>query len=141
MQKLSQWGDQVGPKYVPEMEAFLNSDAARAAYDHKMNKVNKSMEMRHLMYDAAQLAMDFSEGTFDYGYGWNNDGSYYEWMDNRDLANAFEDLYQIKEDLKVLVNSEVAKKQEQLELAALQDPHMMKMFQFLQDDLNIHSCD
>lgn len=135
------WVEEVGPKYVPEAEAWSQSAAYQAAYDHKMNKVLPSEEMRRIVFDTYHLISDFTEGTFDYGYGWNEDGSYSEWMDNRDLAAAFEDVYQIKEDVKAFVNSAVVANQDRLDWEAVQDPHFVKMMTMMMDDVNIHTAD
>lgn len=47
-------------------------------------------------------------GVYDWGNGFKADGSYFEYMNNTDLAHLFEDLYQVKEDVKALVYSQVA---------------------------------
>merc|ERR1712139_752704 len=74
------------------------------------------------------------------GYELRDDMSYSEWADNEDLKVIFEDIYEIKEAVKAFVESQVFERQQQLDMATLNDPHFQKMFKWAQDDLDIHSC-
>lgn len=61
--------------------------------------------MKKLIYDATQIESDFEDGVYSWKDGFNKDGSYTKYMKNDDIYDFLEDLYQLKEDLKALIES------------------------------------
>lgn len=137
---VAQWGEKVGPKYLPKLEAWGKSAAVRAAREHKWGKLMPSREVRAIGFHARLIERDFEEDMYDAGWEFRPDGSYSEWIGNEDIKTLFEDVYLIKEDVKALVESRVFQRQQQLDMATLEDPNFQQMFQWAQDDLDIHSC-
>jgi len=109
------------------------------AKKHKQEELLTSDEIRNIAYHGYGIYDNFAHGVWDAREGFNPDGSYTKYMNNADAAQLFEDLYQIKEDIKALVESQVFQDQQELDWATLEDPHFKKMFKWAQDDLDIHS--
>jgi len=77
---------------------------------HRSQVIPKTKEYKRLVYDAYNIYKEFERGDIDIGWRENKDGSYEEWIDNDDAMKVFEDLYQVKEDLKAFMKSKAAKK-------------------------------
>jgi len=54
------------PKYLPELEAWANSDAVQAAEAHKM-ALMESPEMKRVMYDAHQVHDSAENHVYEWG--------------------------------------------------------------------------
>lgn len=129
---------EVGPKYLPELEAWGKSEAVLAKKRHE-KKIMEHEDFQDLE-DAGEEFWEDIQGM-DWGkkpteLGW------YEWADNDDLADLFEDLYEVKEKFKALVsNVALMKKNEKLGWKALQDPHFQKMWKWFQKDMKVKGLD
>ena len=66
------------------------------------------------------LMSDFKSGRFAYDYGETKDGSIYASFDNDDYRAMIEDVYQLKEDIKALIESDYFK-------TSLKDWHFIKV--------------
>ena len=95
------------PKYLPELEAWEQSDVVQAAEAHK-KAMMESPEMKRVMYDAHHVQDSAENHVYEWGQEFKADWSYAEWMSNESLPHLFEDLYQVKEDIKALVMSKAA---------------------------------
>jgi len=102
------------PLYEKEMEGWMKSKAMRDVMSHK-KVVEATSEHKRLEYDAKALGRDFAAGRFHATMGFDDEGNYKEWVDNHDLKVIFEELYQIKEDLKALVGTKEVAEQEAIE--------------------------
>merc|ERR1719263_534332 len=128
------------PKYVPEAMEWFNSEAVQAAKYNKENVVMPSAEHQKIIQDVMKVGDGF-ENRWDWHKGMNADGSYEEYMANADIREMFEELYQIKEDFKAFIESDIVKRQGELDLAAFQNPHFGNLVGYMADDLDIHSCE
>ena len=103
------------PKYLPVLEAWGKSAAVRAVKAHD-KKMMKSGPGKRLIKAIEHTAHDFGKvhwaAYFD-GHGFN------EWIKNEDLAMMFEDVYEIKESLKALVQTKMAMERHHLGSKAL----------------------
>merc|ERR1712167_343397 len=106
-----------------------------------MENLLKNKEHKHLEYDIKSLVNDFENDHFDMGRGFEEDGTYFEYFDNTDMKHLIEDVYQIKEDFKAFVESKEMAHQFELDMATFDNEHFQTMFGYLQDDLDIHSCE
>ena len=75
------------------------------------------------MFDAHNLYEEFEHERFDLGYKWNKDGSYTEWINNHDARVIFEEVYQIKEDIKALIESDAIRAQQGFDEKAWKNEH------------------
>jgi len=107
--KVAMWGAEVGPKYMPKLEAWGKSASVMEAKEHK-KKLMESAEVKRIAYDGYGIYDNFAHQVWDSYQGFTPEGGYVKYMDNADLGHMLEDLYQIKEDLKALVESKVARK-------------------------------
>merc|ERR1712060_219213 len=126
------WG-----RYGPEFMQWIQSEevAAKHAHEEKMMKSKKGQalmrEIRHTWEDAQHV---------HWAAGFDQDG-YAEWIKNEDVKMMFEDIYAIKEALKALVESPMLKKNMELGMTALGNPHFQKMQAMFFEDLGIKSWD
>lgn len=134
MEKAEAWMEEIGPKYVEEYEAWMQTDAVEAAkkYKHEVNLPSK--ELRRVVYDTGSLVSDFANDNFDMDWGFTAEGGYYEEMHNDDIRHVFEEVYQIKEDIKNYLTSDMMAEQWELDQAAFADEHFQKMVSFWQED-------
>jgi len=100
----------------------------------------ESEEVRRIAYDGYGIYDNFAHQVWSAYEGFTPEGGYVKYMDNKDAAQLFEDLYQVKEDLKALVESKVFRRQKRLDMATLEDENFQEMFAWAQEDLDIHSC-
>lgn len=128
-------------RYGADLEAWDASPSVRAAESHERNEVAQSAEFRALMADGRRLYGQAMSGRFDLGWRENADGSYDEWISNQSARQIFEELYQVARDFATLARSPVAQRQRALDELTLSDPAAQRIFQRLQNDLNIHSWD
>merc|ERR1712167_117356 len=138
--KMKKWVMSKIPKYIPEYEAMMAGPPQKEKENYFFNTFLPSDEVQALPEDVMEIVGKF-EHEWKWGKGFNEDGSYFEFMDNEDLGEYFEALYDIKEDLKTLVESKVMRGMQERDLAAFNEPNMQKMFKMVQDDVNIHSCE
>jgi len=126
-------------RYGPDLQAWDSSASVRAARNHEENQVAHSAEFRRMVADGARLYNQASSGRFDAGMSMNADGSYDEWISNESARQIFEELYHIAQDVNTFIRSPVVQRQRALDRLTLNDPAAARIFQRLQDDLNIHS--
>jgi len=126
----------IGPKYLPELEAWGNSKSVQAKNDYGMNVIMPSQLMHELMEDGEELVENFMDGDLDAGNMFTNEG-YTEWIDNGDLRDILEDLYEVKEAFKALVESKMARENDRLGMETLADEHFQKIWTWFQEDMEV----
>lgn len=136
--EMNEFGEKRGPAYAKEAEAWIRSKSVAAVEAHKMVVAN-SKEFQHLAYDGMALGREFATGRFHAGEGFNADRSYSKFIDNDDARVIFEEIYQIKNDLKALVESKLAVEQRRLEMATLEEPQVAKLVGMFHEDFG--SCE
>jgi len=138
---LMKWAMSKVPKYQEPMRLHTMSKENKEKERYFWNELVPSDEVQEIPEDFMEIVKNFQTHEWKWGKGFNKDGSYSEWMDNEDLGEYFEALYDIKEDLKTLVESKVMRGMQERDLAAFNEPNMQKMFKMVMDDVNIHSCE
>ena len=99
------------------------------------------MELRKVIYDTGSLISDFEHENFDMDWGFTPEGGYYEEMNNDDIRHVFEEVYQIKEDLKAFLESDVVAGQYDLNMAAYGDDLFLKMVDYARADTGINTME
>jgi len=136
MEKLGNW---MGQRYGPDAMEYAMSKSVQKSEDHKQKMFQESKELHQVMKDGYELYREFETGKIDYGYGFNEDGSYDEYMSNDSIRHVFEELYQLAKDIRKLAESPMAANQRALERATLKEPSLHRLFQKIQDDIDVHT--
>merc|ERR1712070_101647 len=76
--------------------------------------------------------------TVHWASGFDQDG-YAEWIKNEDLAMMFEDVYEIKEAFKAIVESQMAAVNSELGMKVLTNEHARKLEAMFFEDLGVDS--
>lgn len=76
--------------------------------------------MEKLEDAAEEVYEDFTDGKYNMGAKWNKKG-YTEHIANEDLQDLLEDLYEVKQAFKALVESKMVEKNNKLGLKTLED--------------------
>merc|ERR1719263_277299 len=118
-EKIGQKLEKKSRRYIPELIAWSQSDAVKAKEAHD-KKIGKSKYGRNLKKAVMHVAEDAQK--VHWASGFNQDG-YAEWIKNEDLAMMFEDVYEVKEAFKALIESEMAAKNGKLGAKTLENPH------------------
>lgn len=94
--------------------------------------------MQELVKDGMEVYEDTQK--MRWGKKMRADG-WYEWVNNKDLKDLLEDVYQVKESFKALAMSRMVRRNNKLGMATLKDKHFQKMWGMLKDDLDVKSLD
>lgn len=135
---IEEWADRRGPAYLRQLEKWGQSKSVLAKQAFEKNVIWPSKKMQALVGDGMKVYEDVQE--MRWGKEMRADG-WYEWVNNKDLKELFEDAYQVKESFKVLAESRMARKNNRLGMATLEDPHFQKMWGMLKDDLDVKSLE
>jgi len=136
MQKFGEW---MGKRYGPDLMQWIQSASVRDSEGHKRLMMKTSKELHTVMSDAFTLGNEFAHGGVEFGFGFNKDGSYDEWMSNNSIRHVFEELYSLAHDIRAFIESPMARNQRRLERLTLNDPNFQHMFAKLQDDIDAHT--
>jgi len=128
------------PLYAKEMEGWMNTKTMKDVYSHK-KVVEATPEHKRLEYDAMALGRDFATGRFHATMGFDDEGNYKEWVNNHDLKVIFEELYQIKEDLKALIGTKEVTEQKAMEYLTLKEPQFANMVKLMKEDIHYTTCE
>lgn len=128
--KINRWVEKNGDKYVPEFMGWATSDAVQAKKRYEEDVIMNSKEMQELMdegldvwHQMVQMEQKGQVGKEATADGW------VEWADNKEVMELFEEVYDVKEAFKKLVeNKEMMDEKERLGMATLADPHFLKMW-------------
>ena len=125
------------PKYLPYLEAWGHSPSVRAkqAHDEKIMKSKYGQRMMSAIMKTGEDAM-----KVHWTDGMDQDG-YAKWIDNKDAAMMFEDVYEIKEALKALVESKMAMVNGKLGEATLNDKNFHKIVELFFQDMEVKNMD
>ena len=134
-------------KYAkPAMKIAMSKEVAlKKAYEEWMMTTPKGQRLQKA---AMTTAADFMKGVMPRdlknlkayeGYDMiKKDGSYVEWVDNKWAREMFEDLYEIKEALKAIVeDKKMMKANEKLGMAVLSRPEFAQMWGMFMEDMNV----
>ena len=122
-------------RYGPELIAWGESEEAVAKREHDEMIMNSDLgqrlrtAIRHTMEDAQHV---------HWASGFDQDG-YAEWIKNEDLAMMFEDVYEIKEAFKAIVESQMAAVNSELGMKVLTNEHARKLEAMFFEDLGVDS--
>jgi hypothetical protein len=138
---LAHWAE-VGPKYLPELEAWGNSKAVKAKKAFEKNVIMKSKKMATLKKEMAEVWEDAVTMTKEkkWGKAMTKDGVY-EWVDNAAAADLLEDIYDVKEALKALIESKMTKINMKLGEKTLENDHFQKIWAMFQEDEDFKGLD
>jgi len=96
--------------------------------------------MHELIEDSMSVVKDVTKpGEINWGRKATKAG-YMEWADNHDLKELFEDIYDVKESFKALAMSRMARRNNQLGMKTLSDPHFKKMWTMFLKDMDVKGC-
>jgi len=122
--------EEMGEAFGPEFMAWLDSPAVHKKQRFEQNVIWPSDEMQ----DLVKAGMDVGDDVMhaDWAMGFTNKG-YFEQVSNHDLKELFEDLYEIKESLKRLSESDMVRKNNKLGMETLKDQHFQNMAAMWED--------
>lgn len=71
----------------------------------------------------------------------NEAGDYEEWVNNEDVADLLEDIYQVKEKLKALTETKMQARNMELGWATLGDAHAKNLYAMFMKDMGVKNCE
>lgn len=125
------------PKYLPYLQAWGESPSVKAKQAHD-EKIMSSKFGQRIMKALRETAKDAQ--TVHWAEGMDQDG-YAKWIKNEDAAMMFEDVYEIKEALKALVESKMAMVNGKLGEATLNDKNFAKIVELFFQDMGVKNMD
>jgi hypothetical protein len=126
-------------RYGPEAMQFAHSPSVQALKMHEMGIWEHSKELHDIISSVFTLYHEVTLGGIEAGWSMNEDGSYDEWISNESARHVFKELYHLAKDVRAFIESPMVRNHKRLERLTMKDPHFQKMFQMLQDDLNVHT--
>lgn len=100
-----------------------------------------SKELHVVMSSAYVIYHEFALGGVRMNWGFTDKGGYFEEINNEDARKVFVQIYHLAQELRTLIESPMARNLRRLERLTLRDQNFQRMFQNVQDDLDIHSWD
>merc|ERR1711907_257757 len=135
--KIGKAAEKAWARYGPELIAWGESPEAVAKKEHDQMIMDSELgqrlrtAIRHTGEDAMHV---------HWAAGFDQDG-YAEWIKNEDLAMMFEDVYEIKEAFKAIVESQMAAANNELGMALLTNEHARKLEAMFFEDMGVDSWD
>jgi hypothetical protein len=136
MKKMGKW---MKNRYGKDLKSWSKSGSVKAAMFHKKAMEKTSEELHTLMSDIYTLYSEFAHGSVKMGWGFKEDGSYSEWMDNKSIRHVFTEMYTIAKDFRAFYESKMARNQRRLERATLHDKSFKSFASKVEDDIDAHT--
>merc|ERR1711881_41726 len=130
MKKIGDFWAERGPKYLPELKAYAESEEVRKTKAAE-RRIFRTKQWRDFVDDLEDLGEDIWEA--DMGKKPTKAGIL-EWIDNEDLADIAEDVQDVMRSFKRLARSHAVQEKNRLGMESLKNPHFVKAYKMFKKD-------
>jgi len=132
----------IGPKYLPELEAWGKSKSVKAKKMFEQKVMMNAPTTKALIKAGSEVWEDVQDMTANKKWGKKmNKNGVVEWINNEAGADLLEDIYEVKQALKALVESKMMKMNNKLGMQTLKDEHFQKIWAMFQEDEGFEGVD
>jgi len=124
-----------GPKYLPEMKAWCEGKEITAKWNHDKQFLKTKM-FKQLVKEVYEVRSALIKAVKQKKMGKKmTKRGIVEWADNETMADLFEEVYDVKEAYKTIIESKMGQKNMRLGMAQYNNAHFKKMWNWLKKDM------
>jgi hypothetical protein len=125
----------VGPKYLPEMKAWCEGKEITAKWNHDKQLI-RSRVFKKFVKEVYEVRETLFEAVREQKFGKKmTKAGIVEWADNEEMADLFEEIYDVKEADKNMMTSKVGRTNSRLGWESMNNAQFKKIWNCLKKDM------